>query len=414
VIDLGGTGYQSHGIVITGTKDYEYLGGVVWDANNNAWGDAWHGGSQSISSVGDFNGDGVGDMIIGSPAYGPGAYGLDAGRAYVIYGHTGTWTDMIASDAATGDKGFIVTASGIGTDANLGIAVNGDGDYNKDGYGDFLVTASNADTNGLTDNGAVWLVFGKAGGYSGTVDLTTLVANGQALMWSGTVNSEFMGTNAGMGDWNKDGYADVALPRWEATSNSAAGAGAFKIYYGNAAGVKGPSGTTPVTLDLNGDGQIGYSHVVMDVNGDGRKDLTAWTDATDGVLVWDKLGDGVVHDNSQYAFSQYGGNTDLQGLAVAFDSNQDGAFDSLDALFQQFAVWQDANQNGVSDAGEVKSLADLGVSSISLTSDGVVRNPAEGVVEFGQTTATLGNGTTVLVADASFAYTDNYRSLCLL
>jgi hypothetical protein len=169
-----------------------------------------------------------------------------------------------------------------------------------------------------------------------------------------------------------------------------------------------------VTLDLNGDGQIGYSHVVMDVNGDGRKDLTAWTDATDGVLVWDKLGDGVVHDNSQYAFSQYGGNTDLQGLAVAFDSNQDGAFDSLDALFQQFAVWQDANQNGVSDAGEVKSLADLGVSSISLTSDGVVRNPAEGVVEFGQTTATLGNGTTVLVADASFAYTDNYRSLCLL
>ena len=185
-------------------------------------------------------------------------------------------------------------------------------------------------------------------------------------------------------------------------SNGATKAGSFKIYYGNAAGAKSPSGITPVALDLNGDGQIGYGHVVLDVNGDGQKELTAWTDAQDGVLVWDKLGDGVVHDNSQYAFSQYGGETDLQGLAAAFDSNQDGSFDSLDAQFTQFAVWRDANQNGVSDAGEVKALIDLGITSINLSSDGVVRAPAEGVLEFGQTSVTLSDGSTRVVADASF------------
>ena len=145
-----------------------------------------------------------------------------------------------------------------------------------------------------------------------------------------------------------------------------------------------------------------------------RQELTAWTDAQDGVLVWDKLGDGVVHDSSQYAFSQYGGNTDLQGLAAAFDTNKDGSFDSLDALFKQFAVWRDANQNGVSDAGEVRSLLDLGITAIHLQSDGVVRAPAEGVLEFGQTSATLSDGSTVLVADAQFAYTEEPRQLHLV
>jgi hypothetical protein len=152
----------------------------------------------------------------------------------------------------------------------------------------------------------------------------------------------------------------------------------------------------------------------MDVNGDGVQDRTAWTDATDGVLVWDKLGDGVVHDNSQYAFSQYGGSTDLEGLAVAFDTNQDGTFNAMDALFAQFAVWQDANQNGVSEAGEVQSLTELGLVEIHLSSDGVQRQPADGVVEAGRTTATLANGTTVLVADAMFAYTEDLRAHCLL
>jgi hypothetical protein len=144
----------------------------------------------------------------------------------------------------------------------------------------------------------------------------------------------------------------------------------------------------------------------MDVNGDGHLDQTAWAGANDGVLVWDKLGDSKVHDSSQYAFSQYGaaGSTDLQGLAAGFDTTRDGVFNAADAKFGEFKVWQDANQNGVSDAGEVRTLADLGIESIKLTSDGVVRTPAQGVTEAGQTTATATDGSSVLVSDAVFAY----------
>jgi hypothetical protein len=172
----------------------------------------------------------------------------------------------------------------------------------------------------------------------------------------------------------------------------------------------------PVVIDLNRDGELRYGQVTMDVNGDGLLDVTKWAGAQDGVLVWDKFADGLVHDNSQYAFAQYATTyrmdalgqarsaTDLEGLADAFDSNRDGVFDAQDAQFAEFKVWQDANQNGVSDAGEVRSLVDWGISSINLLSDGVVRAPAEGVVEAGQTLAMAADGTSVLVADAAFAY----------
>ncbi|PUE10577.1 putative Ig domain-containing protein [Limnohabitans sp. T6-20] len=182
----------------------------------------------------------------------------------------------------------------------------------------------------------------------------------------------------------------------------------------------------PVVIDLNRDGVLSYGQVNMDVNGDGHLDTTKWAGAQDGVLVWDKYADGLVHDNSQYAFAKYGGqtsadigsepllakdsaagaasHTDLDGLRAGFDSNHDGVFDAQDAKFAEFKVWQDEDQDGVSDAGEVRSLADWGINSINLVSDGVVRAPADGVVEAGQTLAMAVDGTSVLVADAAFAY----------
>jgi hypothetical protein len=123
-----------------------------------------------------------------------------------------------------------------------------------------------------------------------------------------------------------------------------------------------------------------------------------------------------VHDNSQYAFAQYATTyangldangkaaTDLSGLAEAFDTNLDGVFNAADAKFAEFKVWQDANQNGVSDAGEVRGLLDWGITSINLSSDNIVRTPVAGVTEAGRTTATATDGSSVLVSDAAFEY----------
>ena len=168
----------------------------------------------------------------------------------------------------------------------------------------------------------------------------------------------------------------------------------------------------PVVIDLNRDGVLNYGQVIMDVNGDGLLDMTKWAGAQDGVLVWNKYNDGQVHDHSQYAFAQYDTSsaakgtmaTDLSGLADAFDSNQDGLLDARDAQFFDFNVWQDVNQNGVSDAGEMKSLTEWGLTSITLNSDGSYRTPVAGVHEAGRTHANTTDGIGFLVADAAFDF----------
>ena len=161
----------------------------------------------------------------------------------------------------------------------------------------------------------------------------------------------------------------------------------------------------PVVIDLDRDGNISYTQKIMDVNSDGIIDKTAWVDKNDGVLIWDKYQDGKVHDSSQYELSQYGGNTDLEGLAAGFDSNYDGVFDQKDEKFSQFSIWQDLNNDGMSQDGEVKTLTDWGINSINLTSDGITRTDEAGVIEAGRTTATKTDGSKVVIGDAEFEYT---------
>jgi hypothetical protein len=201
------------------------------------------------------------------------------------------------------------------------------------------------------------------------------------------------------GTWTVSGM-NLAAGTHSFTAKSTDAAGTV-----SAASVAYNATVTPVTLDLNGDGQIGYSQIKMDLNSDGILDTTSWVASQDGLLMHDMYGDGSVRENSQFAFARHAGETDLQGFAGQFDSNHDGVFDAKDAQFNEIAVWQDADQDGVADAGEVKHLADLGITALQLSSDGVVRNPETGVTEAGRTTAQLANGSTMVVADAAFNYT---------
>ncbi len=121
------------------------------------------------------------------------------------------------------------------------------------------------------------------------------------------------------------------------------------------------------------------------------------------MLAIDLNGDGQVNDGSEIVF---GGNglTDLEGLAAKYDSNHDGVLDAQDDAFAKFGVWQDANSNGITDAGEFQTLTAAGIVSIGLVSDGIGYTAANGdVVVAGQSTYTLTDGSTGIAADASFA-----------
>ena len=56
----------------------------------------------SVSGAGDINGDGISDLIVGSPNYAE-------GEAYVIYGNKGSWSSPLSLSSLNGVNGFSIT-----------------------------------------------------------------------------------------------------------------------------------------------------------------------------------------------------------------------------------------------------------------------------------------------------------------
>ncbi|MBO9787830.1 calcium-binding protein [Xanthomonas phaseoli] len=136
----------------------------------------------------------------------------------------------------------------------------------------------------------------------------------------------------------------------------------------------------PLVLDLDGDGieTVGASgSILFDHEGNAVKQGTGWISADDGILVLDRNGNGLI-DGGAELFGDYtdgaalmaGEKSELSaGLRAlsSLDTNKDGFFDSLDEKFFSVQVWRDLNQDGISNAGELFSLNEIGVKNIALT-----------------------------------------------
>ena len=130
----------------------------------------------------------------------------------------------------------------------------------------------------------------------------------------------------------------------------------------------------PLVLDLNGDGVhlIGLdgSHVNFDFGADGFRERTGWASAGDGFLARDLDGNGKIESLAEL----FGTTTqDAFTMLRGFDIDGDGKITSADAVWSTLKVWQDANSNGITDAGELKTLADLGITEIGLGNTAVDR-----------------------------------------
>lgn len=132
----------------------------------------------------------------------------------------------------------------------------------------------------------------------------------------------------------------------------------------------------PLILDLNGDG-IKTTNLkggsFFDHNRDGFAELTGWVDPNDGLLVMDRNGDGIINDGTEL----FGDQTFLRNGARAgngfqalaeLNTTYDGKIDAQDEAFSQLRVWQDLNGDGISSPNELHTLAELGITSISLNS----------------------------------------------
>ncbi|EAA3799221.1 hypothetical protein DOQ73_23490, partial [Salmonella enterica subsp. enterica] len=179
----------------------------------------------------------------------------------------------------------------------------------------------------------------------------------------------------------------------------------------------------PLTLDLDGDGietVSSNSGIVFDFDGDGLKTGTGWVKGDDGLLVLDHNGNGYV-DNGRELFGvdtlKSNGQKAVDGFDALrdLDSNGDGVFDTRDIQFANVQVWQDLNQDGVSQANELKTLTEHNITVINLeattSSEDSNGNLISAVGSFVRGDGSVGevNGNQSLAANLDLASNPFYR-----
>ncbi|RYG87614.1 MAG: hypothetical protein EON59_06890, partial [Alphaproteobacteria bacterium] len=164
---------------------------------------------------------------------------------------------------------------------------------------------------------------------------------------------------------------------------------------------------SPLILDLDGDGieltaLARGTAVFWDVDLDGIREGSGWVHSDDGLLVLDRNGNGSIDDHSELF-----GDLTTDGFTVlgALDTNGDGQISAADDTFEALRVWQDANGDGVSQADELLTLSDLGITSISLSatpsSQQIAGNRISHVSSY-----TLSNGSSRAIVDAWFQFSN--------
>ncbi|MBV6480266.1 MAG: hypothetical protein HGGPFJEG_03123 [Ignavibacteria bacterium] len=202
----------------------------------------------AVSTAGDVNGDGYSDVVVGSPFYDNGQ--TDEGKAYVFYGST---VGLFLSNWTTESNQ---------AGANLGYSVSSAGDVNGDGFSDLMIGEPNFDDLEFSNKGIALVFHGSHLGLPGTPNWTE--TRNQS-------NTGFGSSVSGAGDVNGDGYSDVIIGAPYFDNNTANSGKAF-VYHGSESGLGSTTGWNKEGIMANE--QLGYSvSNAGDVNGDGYSDV---------------------------------------------------------------------------------------------------------------------------------------------
>ena len=229
----------------------------------------------SVASGGDFNGDGIDDLAIGSTR------AFNTGAVYIVFGSTSAFPQDIGVSDLDGDNGLVIKGIDLGDSAGRSVAFAGD--VNGDGVDDLVIGAFHADSATEASVGEVYVIFGQIGSSPAEFDLADLDGtNGFRLV--GDEALDLTGKFVDAADVNGDGFSDVIIAAVGDGPSDYAYQSKIYVVLGSDAGfsstvdlasLDGSNGfVLHAEINPMGSRRSGYSvSSAGDVNGDGFDDI---------------------------------------------------------------------------------------------------------------------------------------------